>query len=80
MYEDQVEGTAKNLVGKAQEGIGKVLGDSGTQLEGTLRQASGALQQSYGQAVDKVSETTRINPIGSLLVAVGIGFILGKVL
>jgi uncharacterized protein YjbJ (UPF0337 family) len=80
MYEDQAAGAAKNLIGKAQEGIGKVLGDPATQFEGTLRQAGGALQQSYGQAVDKVSETTRINPIGSLLVAIGVGFILGKVL
>ncbi|WP_347558898.1 CsbD family protein [Robbsia sp. KACC 23696] len=80
MYEDQAIGTAKNLAGKAQEGIGKLIGDPATEFEGTLRQAGGALQQSYGQAIDKVSETTRINPLGSLLVAAAFGFVLGKLL
>ncbi|KKB62081.1 hypothetical protein WM40_19485 [Robbsia andropogonis] len=80
MYEDQAAGTVKNIAGKVQEGIGNVFGDPQTQAEGKLRQVGGAIQQSYGQAVDKVSETTRINPIGSLLIAAGVGFILGKVL
>jgi uncharacterized protein YjbJ (UPF0337 family) len=34
MNEDRAIGTAKNLGGKAQEGLGRVTGDTKTQVEG----------------------------------------------
>jgi len=49
MNEDQIAGTAKDLGGKAQEGIGKVMGDAKTELKGKLNQAEGAAQDLYGQ-------------------------------
>jgi uncharacterized protein YjbJ (UPF0337 family) len=49
MNEDRIAGTAKDLGGKAQEGIGKVMGDAKTELKGKLNQAEGAAQEVYGQ-------------------------------
>ena len=40
MNEDRIAGTAKDLGGKAQEGIGKVMGDAKTELKGKLNQRS----------------------------------------
>ena len=56
MNEDRVVGTAKNLGGKAQEGLGRVTGDAKRQFEGVINQAAGAAQDLYGQAKDSASE------------------------
>jgi uncharacterized protein YjbJ (UPF0337 family) len=56
MNEDRVIGTAKNLGGKAQEGFGRVTGDTKTQVEGVINQAAGAAQDLYGQAKDTASD------------------------
>jgi uncharacterized protein YjbJ (UPF0337 family) len=50
MNEDRVIGTAKNLGGKVQEGLGHVTGDTKSQVEGVINQAAGAAQDLYGQA------------------------------
>ena len=50
MDENRVEGTARNLGGKAQEGFGKVTGNARAQAEGLANQAAGAAQDLYGQA------------------------------
>ena len=44
MDENRVEGTARNLGGKVQEGFGKVTGNARTQAEGLANQAAGAAQ------------------------------------
>jgi len=49
MNEDRIAGTAKGVGGKAQEGIGQVMGDAKTELKGKLNQAEGAAQDLYGQ-------------------------------
>jgi uncharacterized protein YjbJ (UPF0337 family) len=49
MNEDRIAGTAKDAAGKAQEGIGQVMGDAKTELKGKLNQAEGAAQDLYGQ-------------------------------
>ena len=56
MDENHVAGTAKNLGGKVQEGVGRVAGDVKTELEGKLNQAAGAAQDLYGQAREAAQE------------------------
>jgi len=50
MNSDRMEGTAKNLGGKVEEGFGRATGDIKSQVEGTMKQAVGAAQDLYGQA------------------------------
>jgi uncharacterized protein YjbJ (UPF0337 family) len=50
MNEDRVIGTARNLGGQAQEGFGRLTGDTKSQVEGVINQAAGAAQNLYGQA------------------------------
>ncbi len=56
MNEDRVIGTARNLGGQAQEGFGRVTGDTKTQAEGVFNQAAGAVQDLYGQAKDTAED------------------------
>jgi uncharacterized protein YjbJ (UPF0337 family) len=89
MDENRVEGTARNLGGKAQEGLGKVTGNARAQAEGLANQAAGAAQDLYGQAADTARETAssfekalrhtiETQPYTSALVALGIGWFLGR--
>jgi uncharacterized protein YjbJ (UPF0337 family) len=59
MNEDRVMGTARNLGGKVQEGIGRVTGDTKSQAEGVMNQAAGAAQNLYGQARDTAADTAQ---------------------
>ena len=56
MNEDQISGTAKNLGGKAEQGIGRTAGDVKSQIEGKARQAQGNAQELYGQAKDMAAD------------------------
>src|SRR6202021_2736958 len=59
MNEDRVVGTARNLGGKAQEGFGRVTGDTKSQVEGVINQATGAAQDFYGQAKETASDAAQ---------------------
>jgi uncharacterized protein YjbJ (UPF0337 family) len=87
--ENRVKGTARNLGGKAEEAWGHVTGDARTQAEGAINQAAGAAQDLYGQAADTARETAssfeqtlrrtiETQPYTSALVALGIGWLLGR--
>ena len=89
MDEYRIEGTAHNLGGKVQEGVGKVTGSARTQAEGLANQATGAAQDLYGQAADTARETAssfekvlrrtiETQPYTSALVALGLGWLLGR--
>ncbi|ACD19990.1 CsbD family protein [Paraburkholderia phytofirmans] len=80
MNSNQFEGTVKDAAGKVQDAVGGLTGDAELQAEGKVRQLAGKAQAKYGDSVDQVAETTRNNPIGALLVAVGVGFLLGKLI
>ena len=56
MNEDRVIGTARNLGGRAQEGVARMTGDATSEAEGVLNQAAGAAQNLYGQAKDNASD------------------------
>ena len=89
MDENRLEGTVRNLGGKAQEGAGRITGNVKTQAEGMANQAAGAAQDAYGQAAD-VARAGAVNfdqwfrnaietqPYTSALVALGIGWLLGR--
>ena len=89
MDENRMKGTARNLGGKAEEAWGNVTGDTRTQAEGAINQAVGAAQDLYGQAADAAHETAssfektlrrtiETQPYTSTLVALGIGWLLGR--
>lgn len=80
MNSNQLEGTVKDAAGKVQDAVGGLTGDLDLQAEGKVRQLAGKAQAKYGDGVDHVAETARNNPIGALLIAVGVGFLLGKLL
>lgn len=89
MDENRLEGTMRNLGGKAQEGIGRATGDAKTQAEGLVNQAAGAAQDLYGQTADVARQTAttldawlrttiETQPYTTAIVALGIGWLLGR--
>ena len=79
MVQDQVEGAAQTVVGKVQDAVGGLTGDTATQAEGKARQVLGKLQFNYGETVDQVREAVIAKPINGVLVASAIGFVLGAI-
>ena len=96
MDENRVAGTAKNMGGKVEEGLGRVTGDTKSQVEGIAKQAAGAAEDLYGQARDSAADaagaarnsaaslekwlrhTIETQPYTTALVAVGLGWLLGR--
>jgi uncharacterized protein YjbJ (UPF0337 family) len=89
MNEDHITGTARNLGGKLEEGIGRVTGDIKEQVQGKLDQAAGAAQDLYGQTADAARDTAatfdkwlrrtiETQPYTVAIVAPGIGWLLGR--
>ena len=89
MDENRVEGTARKVGGRAQEGVGRLTGDAGARAEGLANQAAGTAQDLYGQAADTAREsatsldrwlrhTIETQPYTSALIALGIGWLLGR--
>jgi uncharacterized protein YjbJ (UPF0337 family) len=77
---NQLDGTFNDAAGKVQDAVGGLTGDAGLQAEGKLRQLAGKAQARYGDSVDQVAQATRNNPLGALLIAAGVGFLLGRLL
>jgi ElaB/YqjD/DUF883 family membrane-anchored ribosome-binding protein len=50
------------------------------QAEGKARQLAGKTQAKYGDSVEQLAAATRNNPLGALLIAAGVGFLLGRLL
>jgi uncharacterized protein YjbJ (UPF0337 family) len=71
---DRVGGTAREFGGRVQEGVGNLTGDTKTQAEGLYNQASGQAQQAAAQ----FSDVVRAQPVVAALVALGIGYVLGR--
>lgn len=89
MDEDRIEGTARNVGGKVQEGVGRMTGDARLRAEGLANQAVGTAQDLYGQAADTAREqatnldrwlrhTIETQPYTSALIALGVGWVLGR--
>jgi uncharacterized protein YjbJ (UPF0337 family) len=89
MDENRLEGTARNLGGKIQEGVGRATGDTKTKAEGLMNQAAGTAQDLYGQTADAARQTAttldawlrnsiETQPYTTAVVALGIGWLLGR--
>jgi uncharacterized protein YjbJ (UPF0337 family) len=79
MVQDQVEGVAETVVGRVQDAVGGLTGDTSMQAEGKGRQALGSIQRNYGETLDNVREAVIQQPINGVLVAAAIGFVLGAI-
>jgi uncharacterized protein YjbJ (UPF0337 family) len=91
MDSDRIEGAATNLGGKVKDAVGGMLGDSKTQAEGKADQLNGQVQNVYGSAKDTVRDATgtlgsqvedfvKQQPVLALLSAVGVGFVLSRLM
>jgi uncharacterized protein YjbJ (UPF0337 family) len=56
MTDDRIAGTVRDISGKVQEGVGKVTGDTKSEVKGMMNQAAGAVQDAYGKTVDAAME------------------------
>ena len=91
MDEDRIKGSATDIGGKVKDAAGGLLGDNKMRAEGKVDQASGQLQNAYGSAKDALSEGadtlgTQVDsllkdrPMMALLGAVGIGYVLARLM
>jgi uncharacterized protein YjbJ (UPF0337 family) len=71
---DRVEGTAREFGGRVQEAVGNVTGDTKTQAQGLYNQATGQAQQAAAQ----FSDVVKAQPVVASLVALAIGYVLGR--
>ena len=71
---DRVEGIARELGGRVQEGVGKITGDARTEAEGQVNRVAGQAQQAAAQ----FSDVIKAQPAVSVLVAVAVGYVLGR--
>jgi uncharacterized protein YjbJ (UPF0337 family) len=89
MNEDRISGTARNVGGKVEEGVGRVSSDAQTQFQGKLDQVTGTAQDLYGQATDAAIDTAttfdkwlrttiETQPYTTAIVALGIGWLFGR--
>src|SRR5262249_48365381 len=89
MDENRAEGTVRKVAGKVQEGVGWATGDAKMQAEGMANEISGSAQDLYGQVQDSASELVRSasdavgkfikeQPYTATLIALGIGWLLGR--
>jgi uncharacterized protein YjbJ (UPF0337 family) len=61
MNKDQVKGKAKDIGGKIQEEVGKVVGSNKQQAEGLANQAEGKLHEKVGDAKEVIKDSNRGN-------------------
>ncbi len=96
MDENRLAGTAENAGGKVEEGLGRVTGNTKTQVEGIANQAAGAARDLYGTSprhrcrcrwrcprlaasLEKwLRHTVETQPYTTALIAVGVGWLLGR--
>ena len=56
MDENRIAGTARNLGGRAEEALGRAVGDGGTAAEGVVIQLKGTAQDLFGQARESAAD------------------------
>ena len=56
MDEHRVTGTANNMGGKVEVGLGRATSDTKSQVQGVMDQAQGTAENFYGQAKDASSD------------------------
>jgi len=71
---EKIEGMARDLGGRVQEAAGAAIGDTRMQAQGMYNQAAGQAQEQ----VARLGEVIRDQPLTAALVALGLGYILGR--
>ena len=51
MTDQRIEGTATELEGKAQNGLGRLTGDARLQLDGRINEVKGKALDAYGRVI-----------------------------
>jgi uncharacterized protein YjbJ (UPF0337 family) len=59
MDKDRVAGSAKQAKGSVKEAIGKITGDSKTEVDGAAEKTAGQVQNAVGGIKDTVRDTTK---------------------
>lgn len=72
-------------ISAVEEGLGRIAGDTETQIKGQARQIEGAAENMYGQAKDAaagftdiVRETIEERPYTAVAIALALGWLLGR--
>jgi uncharacterized protein YjbJ (UPF0337 family) len=71
---NEFEGAARDMGGRVQQKVGEFAGDAKTQAEGLYNQAAGQAEQQ----VARLSDVIKDQPIAAALLAVGVGYLLGR--
>jgi uncharacterized protein YjbJ (UPF0337 family) len=74
---EKTQGTVKEVAGRVQEAVGQVTGDQSTRFEGQTRQLLGKAERGYGEVLNRLRESAVTNPVATVAIIVGVGFILG---
>ena len=87
MSDDRMEGALKQGVGKVQDAVGGLTGDTGTQAKGKANQAAGSAQDMVGQAKDKAQDAlgdiqryAKEQPLATLGITFAAGAVFGFLL
>ena len=59
MNKDQVKGAVKDIVGKGQEQVGKIVGSEEQQAKGLDKQVEGKVQKTYGDVKENVKDAMK---------------------
>jgi uncharacterized protein YjbJ (UPF0337 family) len=71
---ERIQAAAREMGGRVQQTIGEAVGDARTQASGLYNQATGQAEQQ----IARVSDVIRDQPLTSALVALGVGYLLGR--
>jgi uncharacterized protein YjbJ (UPF0337 family) len=71
---EKVEGMAQEMGGRVQEAVSEATGDTGMQARGIYNQAAGQAQAQLA----RLSEVIRDQPLTAVLIALGVGYMLGR--
>jgi len=59
MNKDQVKGTIKDLAGKVQEEVGRLVGSKEQEAKGLGKQISGKAEKMYGDAKEVIKDANK---------------------
>jgi uncharacterized protein YjbJ (UPF0337 family) len=59
MNENQIEGAARDGIGKVKDGLGGLTGDAELQVDGKMDQAAGKVQAKVGEVADQLGGTAK---------------------
>lgn len=62
MNEDRIEGASRDIVGKAERGLGEAVGSERLKGDGVVDQVTGSIQHGYGQIKDALADAIDDTP------------------